>query len=657
MLRKYLKALVLLVIASCAVSPTSAATGGIQTIHSVATLGGFTAGFMATQGQFLLTGFHTFSNEGFGIFTWYPAASAGAVGTASISGNTLTFATVTSGKVALGQKVTGTGVTAGTIIIGPVSGAGGTGSYLVNMAQSVALRAMTTALVPNGGTIIAPSGVSTCLTGCMVKDSVGHPSLMDFGLSQLNSAAANVTAMNLAIAQGICGELKADAYWYHFNAEIDWPDCMYPVGQGTLATTFINDGTGDGFHFIGASNTVGSRPHGFRMAPTYVTTLGNGGTQIKAILFDQSDSLYDILVQPLSATPSGGVGVECSGCAHSSMHDVTVSTINGKGVYFTSSGPESANGLFGYDINAFNNQDCGIDFNSESSTNVQLSGSSEQNGGAISGVANNGPQVCVQRGFNLVFNYHFEGVPDTTTGTAAIIIGNLTGGIPLNVEVNASTTDAAPHTGVTVVKALTGSNVHLNVTSASGVGYDPTDVFYNIAAAVTSSTAFNLSPSIVAVNASPTSRIIYPANYQTGINVKGNGTPQSVTPASETAVTFATEVSDPTSSWVTNTFTPPDYGVYQITGVIQLTHNDATVASNQLNIDVYDSGTAAILGIPVVVKGYISGSAVNYSYTTPVLAKTDTLQVRVLYAAGSGSPTVALTGTAGLNQMQIIRLQ
>lgn len=58
--------------------------------------------------------------------------------TGSISGTTLTVTAVASGSLAPGQKITGTGIAAGTYITAKGTGTGGTGTYTVGIAQTVA---------------------------------------------------------------------------------------------------------------------------------------------------------------------------------------------------------------------------------------------------------------------------------------------------------------------------------------------------------------------------------------------------------------------------------------------------------------------------------------------------------------------------------------
>lgn len=79
---------------------------------------------------------------------------AGASFTGAISGTTLTVSAVTSGTIAVGQTLSGTGITAGTTITALGTGTGGTGTYTISQTQTVSSEAMTT----NGSTIGFASG-------------------------------------------------------------------------------------------------------------------------------------------------------------------------------------------------------------------------------------------------------------------------------------------------------------------------------------------------------------------------------------------------------------------------------------------------------------------------------------------------------------------
>lgn len=70
-------------------------------------------------------------------------AAAAAVVTASITGTTLNVTIVTSGALAVGTRITGTGIIAGTYITARNSGTGGIGTYTVNISQTVSSTTVT----------------------------------------------------------------------------------------------------------------------------------------------------------------------------------------------------------------------------------------------------------------------------------------------------------------------------------------------------------------------------------------------------------------------------------------------------------------------------------------------------------------------------------
>ena len=75
-------------------------------------------------------------------YTIGPGGTIGAVFVGSISGTTLTVTSITSGAIALGQTLSGTGIANGTTIVAFNTGAGGNinevGTYTVNINQTVA---------------------------------------------------------------------------------------------------------------------------------------------------------------------------------------------------------------------------------------------------------------------------------------------------------------------------------------------------------------------------------------------------------------------------------------------------------------------------------------------------------------------------------------
>jgi hypothetical protein len=67
------------------------------------------------------------------------SATVGAVVTATIAGTTMTVSGVTSGVLHIGQTIQGVGVTLGTIITALGTGSGGTGTYTLSVASTVAV--------------------------------------------------------------------------------------------------------------------------------------------------------------------------------------------------------------------------------------------------------------------------------------------------------------------------------------------------------------------------------------------------------------------------------------------------------------------------------------------------------------------------------------
>lgn len=76
-------------------------------------------------------------------YTIGPGGSIGGTFTGSIAGTTLTVSAIPLGDIALGQTITGAGVTAGTKITQFLTGAGKTGTYQVTPSQTVGSITMT----------------------------------------------------------------------------------------------------------------------------------------------------------------------------------------------------------------------------------------------------------------------------------------------------------------------------------------------------------------------------------------------------------------------------------------------------------------------------------------------------------------------------------
>ena len=112
--------------------------------NSNVTNGGGSAVVAAYQ---IPTGGSTYSPTiGWGAGGWggYTPTASTAIFVGSISGTTLTVTTVTSGYLAVGQSLNGTGIAANTIITALGTGTGLAGTYTVNTSQTVASTTINT---------------------------------------------------------------------------------------------------------------------------------------------------------------------------------------------------------------------------------------------------------------------------------------------------------------------------------------------------------------------------------------------------------------------------------------------------------------------------------------------------------------------------------
>jgi len=101
-----------------------------------------------------------------------------AVITAAISGTTMTVSAVSSGTLAVGQVLTGTGVAVGTGITALGTGTGGTGTYTVSSSQTVSSTTITAA------EIVSVAPLANAATMSDGYDAVFYFDLKQFGYYQ-----------------------------------------------------------------------------------------------------------------------------------------------------------------------------------------------------------------------------------------------------------------------------------------------------------------------------------------------------------------------------------------------------------------------------------------------------------------------------------------
>ena len=132
-----------------------------------------------------------------------------ASGTASsISGVTLTVGGTVTGTFAAGMTLTGTGVTAGTTIVGYGTGSGGAGTYIVSVSQTVS----STTITGNGGFYITRNGNTTQGTFTPFSQT-GWSNYLDGSSVLFNTSTASST-LNLST-----GSFTIEA-WVYFPTTV-----------------------------------------------------------------------------------------------------------------------------------------------------------------------------------------------------------------------------------------------------------------------------------------------------------------------------------------------------------------------------------------------------------------------------------------------------
>jgi hypothetical protein len=152
-------------------------------------------------------------------YTIGPTGQIGAQVTGTITGNVLTINTINSGGVAIGQMLSGPGITTGTTITGFLTGAGGqvneAGTYQVNINQntlapaftgSISGTTLTVTAVSQGyiglGAVITGTGVTTGTTISGLISGTGGTGTYQVSVSQTigsESMTATVTPITIQL--------------------------------------------------------------------------------------------------------------------------------------------------------------------------------------------------------------------------------------------------------------------------------------------------------------------------------------------------------------------------------------------------------------------------------------------------------------------------
>ena len=141
--------------------------------------------------------------------------------TGAISGTTLTVSAITTGAVAIGQQLTGTGIAAGTVVTGFLTGTGGAGTYTVNNSQTVASESMT-------GSFVAPAVSFDSVSSAFVVTSniTGAASTIAYATGTLAAGLALTLATGAVLSQGAIASTPAGAMAALVRLTTNWASFM-----------------------------------------------------------------------------------------------------------------------------------------------------------------------------------------------------------------------------------------------------------------------------------------------------------------------------------------------------------------------------------------------------------------------------------------------
>ncbi len=249
------------------------------------------------------------------------AAPASVSFTGSISGTTLTVTAVASGTLAIGTTITGGTIASGTVISRKISGSGGTGTYTVNITQSVASASLTgtgrvgmTNAIYSLGTSAAVDNNNNTITNNNIADYY-FPSLTSAGVFLSGAVANSNTAWTISN-----------------NRFYQTANKFYTVSLAALSA--ITVGTGSGYT-INNNRIGGNAPAG----AGYTGMIGNSSTT--AANFNTFPTSFS---SGGTANASRYIAINCAFSPSGTVSNIQNDTITNIAL-FTSSGATTTYGV------------------------------------------------------------------------------------------------------------------------------------------------------------------------------------------------------------------------------------------------------------------------------------------------------------------------
>lgn len=227
--------------------------------------------------------------------------TAGAAFTAAIAATTMTVSAVSSGTLAVGQLVDGSGTTAGTYITALGSGTGGTGTYTVNASQTVGSEAMTTS---NPG--VSYDSVSGAFV--VASDTAGAGSTIAFATGTIADDLKLQAAQGAVLSQGAVAAVPAtfmaaliaqNRNWVTFFTAFEPDD----PGENTVKQAFAAWATTQNNRFAYLCGDTDVTPTTTLPATSSLGyVLANNGSKGTALLWQPSDMNVPAFVSGAAAS-------------------------------------------------------------------------------------------------------------------------------------------------------------------------------------------------------------------------------------------------------------------------------------------------------------------------------------------------------------------
>ena len=235
--------------------------------------------------------------------------------TGSISGTTLTVTAVASGTLAVGQTITGAGITANTVITALGSGSGATGTYVVSISQSISSEAMTVpalmlemppaAQVSPGQSVLVRNIGSLAFT---VTDNSGNTIVsVASGVAQYifvtNNSTVNGTWASVTFGAGTAAANAAALAGYGLVASGLTLNQVYPVLSYSADSTLTSANSADLSVWTGGAGTL-TLPSAGTVGTGWFITVKNNGSGILTVTPNGSDTIDGNVNQQLQLTES-----------------------------------------------------------------------------------------------------------------------------------------------------------------------------------------------------------------------------------------------------------------------------------------------------------------------------------------------------------------